>query len=359
MSRTVSACLANTLVVLAAGCSIVCPASIRSVRPEYSIAVQQTNNEEVLLNLVRLRYRDTPMFLKTASITTSFTFEAFGQASTTVVPSNSDLYSAVGRVTYAEQPTISYAPLQGEAYVTQLFEPIELETLMLLSHSGWSIERLLRVAVQSINGIPNAPTASGPTPDQAPEYEQFMEVAGLFRKMQQNRDAVLGDDTEGREGGIKLRILPGASDREHVQQLLAELKLENLPTYNVAEDVARGGGDTIAVVTRSMMGCLYYLSHGVDGPSVDRDDGRVTITLDSEENEFDWSGMLDTIMRVRSSTDRPDRPYVAVPYRGSWFYLEDTDLDSKSTFTLLTQLLEFQSSEVPATGPVLTIPTRQ
>jgi hypothetical protein len=39
-------------------------------------AFQQTNDEQLLLNLVRLRYRDTPAFLEVSSISSQTRFEA-------------------------------------------------------------------------------------------------------------------------------------------------------------------------------------------------------------------------------------------------------------------------------------------
>ena len=43
-------------------------------------------------------------------------------------------------------------------------------------------------------------------------------------------------------------------------------------------------------------------------------------------------------------------------YRGAWFYVDDSALPSKSTFSFLTQLLALQSGEVKSSAPVLTIP---
>ena len=53
-----------------AGCSVVGPASVRTGRADYNTAIQQTNAEQLLLNLVRLRYRDVPYFLEVASVST-------------------------------------------------------------------------------------------------------------------------------------------------------------------------------------------------------------------------------------------------------------------------------------------------
>ena len=49
---------------------------------------------------------------------------------------------------------------------------------------------------------------------------------------------------------------------------------------------------------------------------------------------------------MRSSTSRPANAFVAVPYRGAWFYIADNDLESKSTFMLLTQLFNLQAGQI-------------
>jgi len=63
-------------------------------------------------------------------------------------------------------------------------------------------------------------------------------------------------------------------------------------------------------------------------------------------------------MRIASSSMPPDNAYVAVRYRGSWFYVNDSDLTSKSTFSLLMQLFALRAGDVKSAGPVLTLPVR-
>jgi hypothetical protein len=43
-------------------CSAIGPESIRANRADYNQAIQQTNDQELLLNIVRIRYRDTLYF---------------------------------------------------------------------------------------------------------------------------------------------------------------------------------------------------------------------------------------------------------------------------------------------------------
>ena len=64
------------------------------------------------------------------------------------------------------------------------------------------------------------------------------------------------------------------------------------------------------------------------------------------------------LFRVHGSASRPEHAFLEVQYRGYWFYIDDTDLESKSSYTLLAQLFSLQSASGSMQGPVLTIPAR-
>ncbi len=49
---------------LALGCGTLGPSAIKGERINYNSAIQRSNDEQLLLNLVRLKYRDTPSFWK-------------------------------------------------------------------------------------------------------------------------------------------------------------------------------------------------------------------------------------------------------------------------------------------------------
>ena len=53
------------------GCSYIGPNSLNVERRRYNDVIQKTNDEELLLNLVRMRYNDRPSFLSVNSITSS------------------------------------------------------------------------------------------------------------------------------------------------------------------------------------------------------------------------------------------------------------------------------------------------
>ncbi|VAX10990.1 hypothetical protein MNBD_GAMMA26-1819 [hydrothermal vent metagenome] len=52
------------LVLLTSGCTNFGPNRLQASRNDYNVAIQQTGDEQLLLNLVRLQYRDTPLFLE-------------------------------------------------------------------------------------------------------------------------------------------------------------------------------------------------------------------------------------------------------------------------------------------------------
>lgn len=353
----------HTFIILIAtwliGCHQVGPGSVRTSRSNYNIAIQQTSSEQLLLNLVRLRYRDTPYFMEVASVSTSFVFDASASASASLPESEGKIYGFGAGVGYTERPTITYTPLQGDKFVTQLMSPVDLDTILLLYHSGWSIERIFRISLQSINGVRNAPGASGPTPDYVPEYKDFREVAKLLRQLQLRRVLDMGHATfeDPNKPSVEIRIADRALGWNEVKQFCDLLDLEYGRTnFRLTTAVGGGGKDRIAAVPRSLMGSLFYVSQSVEVPLEDERMGRVTVTRDVGENRFDWREVTGGLMHIHSSKRQPTNAYLAIYYRGSWFHIDDSDLTSKSTFSLLMQLFALQAGEVKSTAPILTLP---
>jgi len=352
-------CMIILFLTVLAGCNAVGPASLKMGRAQYNIAIQQTNSEQLLLNLVRLRYRDTPYFLEVASVSTSFDFGASASAGVSLVESSDNTYGINTGISFSEQPTVTYTPLQGNDFVTQLMSPIDLDRILLLYHSGWSIDRIFRVTVQNINGLKNAPNASGPTPDGVPVYKEFSNATRLLRELQVKGVLEIGQviSDEHDSLGIELHIAEHAANWNEVKELYELLGLESGRThFALTTEVGNGGKDRIVVVLRSLMSSLFYVSQSVQAPHEDEIAGRVTVSKDEEGNQFQWSKVTGGLMEIRSAKKRPQNADITVYYRGSWFYIDDSDLTSKSTFSLLMQLFALQAGEIKGTGPILTLP---
>lgn len=61
---------------------------------------------------------------------------------------------ATGR--YTGNPTISYQPLSGDKFAKSLMTPIPVTGFLFLIQSGYPADLVLRVCVNSINGLENA-----------------------------------------------------------------------------------------------------------------------------------------------------------------------------------------------------------
>ena len=56
-----------------------------------------------------------------------------------------------------------------------------------------------------------------------------------------------------------------------------------------------------------------------------------------------WSEVIGDYFAINWSTGKPEGASVAVPYRGVWFYLDDTCRSAKSTLDLIGHLYALQA----------------
>ena len=129
-----------------------------------------------------------------------------------------------------------------------------------------------------------------------------------------------------------------------------------LTSHRVAAALRGGGGDRIGIQPRSLNGMLYYLAHSVRVPGDHLSRGLVNVTRRADGGAFDWGELTGGLMEIRASDERPEGAAVQIRYRDHWYYIDDADLDSKSTFSLLAQLFALQAGGGDGLRPVLTLP---
>ena len=331
---------------LLAGCNAFGPRAVQGTRVAYNEVLAQTQDEQMLLNVVRLRYVDVPMFLEVASVNTQFEFETAFDASISGTFGDS-LSEHSGRAgtgfTVTEKPTVSYVPLQGDAFVKQLMGPVDLDTIVLMTRGGWSAHRVLRVCAQSLCGLPNAPAAAGPAPDYEPVYAEFQRAVQILRQQQRDRSGGVGRDEDGNYVMYVDRVHPSTPELHEL------LGLPDGDSFPVAVGGRRIPG-TITIETRSLLGAMFYLSQGIDVPAPHSEKGWVANTPGA-----DWSSVMDELFHVRSSPSEPQEAAVAVFYRDWWYYIDESDISSKATFAMLSYLFAVQSGSRDSRGPALTI----
>jgi hypothetical protein len=357
-------CLA---MLMTEGCTTLGPRVLQGERINYNLALQHTADEQMLLNLVRLKYRDTPIFLEVSGIATQFSVSASAQAGAELQAHANDLFSVGVSGAYSTQPTVTYTPLQGEDFSQRFLSPLSLDRLMLLYRSGWPLKPILRLCVQRLNSVKNAPRASAPTlRRRVPDYRDFARVVDLIGELERQDvlDIVYESPPVGeRPGRLVLRIAPEARELPAVTELTRLLRLAPGKTqyplvyaHQVVEDEGAANLDYLRVETRSLLGMLFFLAEAIEVPESDTQAGKVTITRSETGELFDWRQVTGDLLRVRVESARPLGAVIAVRYRGSWFYIDDVDLMSKSIFSLLSQLFALQAGKTERMLPILTLP---
>ena len=338
------------------GCLNYGPISLKSERSKYNLAIQKTNDEQLLLNLVRLKYRDTPFFLEVGNVASQFKLRNKASITAQLESMVKDIFNLGASTSYEESPTVSYTPLQGDSFVKNILSTLPLKTITLLFHSGWSIERVFRVSCQLLGGLENAPGASGPTPSFAPEYKKFLKAIKYLQELD-DRDALRINYQE--VDGQPQMVLQISNEAKNSKSALEFARTVNavsgkgmyvLNHFPTPEQV-----NHLRIVPRSFLGIMFYLSQSTEVPTRDVLKGKITLTKTLTGESFDWSDVTGDLLTIRSSDEEPLRSKVRIYYRNSWFYIDDSDLDSKSTFSLLTQIYALQSGAIKSIDPVLTI----
>ena len=358
-------CGALALALLAAGCQgSIGPYAIRHAVPGFNETIVSEMNQQLLLNLVRLRYRDNPLFLEIGTITATQTLSGAAgisaDASVGGVATSNLVHPTLG-MTYSESPTVMFTPLQGEGFFRRMMSPLPPVAVLLFAASGWSIARVMALAIDRINDVGNAPSAAGPTPAEAPQFEEFHELVNTLRALQVKHALTIGVEEANKTTELVLELAPSpaaAAELALVRRVL-HLRADQTRyvfTGNVLDrDESEG---YVAVRMRSLLSVLFYLSQGVETPDADARSGLVTVTKRPDGAPFDWQALFKGWFRVRTADADPSHAYAKVRHRGHWFYIDDRDLETKSTFMLLTELFNLQAGQASSAGPQLTLPLR-
>ena len=350
-----------TITLTTIGCINIGPRAMEQEWLKYNHVISNVKNQQNLLNLVRLRYNDSTTMLVVTNINSQL---LLGSEDSGMSYSFSESANQLGNrfnfslvPKYEDKPTITYQPLQGEKFVKNVLDQISLDVLMLLNNSGWSIERIFRLCVQDINGIQNAPGASGPTPDYAPEYKDFLTVAKLMRTLQKRNLSNVEYELVDGKSTLVFSLAKEALELPETHKLVEMLRLTPGKTeYPIRMNDVDHNPNLIRLRTRSVMGILYLLSQSVEVPQEDVRRGKLTTTKYEDGRPFNWSNLFSDLFQIKSSPDKSSDAFVSIKYRGSWFYIDDTDVESKRTYALFSQIFAIQAGKIEVERPTLTLP---
>jgi hypothetical protein len=230
-----------------------------------------------LLNLVKIRYADAPVFLDVSSIITQYAAQAqlgFGLSWFSLVPGDSQTVTGTG--TYAERPTITDSPLMGAKFSRSIMTPIPPAALFSLMQANWPAPFLFRLCVKAINGIYNR------TASQLIDHTADPDFHALLEALQRIQHAgAMGLRVEGakRETIIvfgRRRDAALEADRQFLREKLG--RNPEATEFHLEFGALAQNDREIAVLTRSMLEILAELTTNIKVPAADVAEQRVLPT---------------------------------------------------------------------------------
>jgi hypothetical protein len=108
----------------------------------------------------------------------------------------------------------------------------------------------------------------------------------------------------------------------------------------------------IAILTRSILEVINDLSADIEVPAAHVEEKRVSPAF----AETAAGEKIPSLIRVRSSSEKPGDAFFSVRYRNSWFWIDDRDLGSKRIFSFLMFVFTLVETGEKGTAPVVTLP---
>lgn len=344
--------------LLLGGCTHIGPGTVPRDRFDYNVAIADSWKEQTLLNIVKLRYADMPLFVEVASVVSGYTLERAVNMSGTASSQNAvqgDFLALGTSGRFSDRPTITYAPITGAKFNESFMTPLRPRSILFMMQSGWPADMIFPLTVDSINGRRSRLEAGL---NQREGDEEFYRVIELFSKVQ-------------RSGAVGMRVIKGEDEKEttvlffyrenlspEIQEAVQEVNQllgvdPDAQEVQVSYGLLPANNREIAILTRSMLQIMLNLAVQIDVPADHVAEGRTIPSLEAATGEQEGLGHLITVGHGR---DRPEDAFTAVRYRDYWFYIDDRDFKSKRTFAFLMILFSLTETGGNEGLPLVTIP---
>jgi hypothetical protein len=345
-----------------AACTSIGPGTVPRDRIDYASAIGNSWKEQTLLNIVKLRYADMPIFLEVAQVIAGYQLQSAIGGSFTAGNFNAALVgpftasgSANAASTYTDRPTVIYQPLTGVDFLRRLMTPIPPSSVLFVLQSGYSADRIMPIMLDSINGLNNESNRLG-----RPADPNFTRLVELMREGQL-AGAIQIRIERPKEGAESSVLIFGPSKDPQLAARGRELKSilgikPDLQELRVNYGGYSGKDDEIDMMTRSMLQIMLEFAAVVQVPEADVVHGKAT------------PGLVETLapvalngppLRVLVTDTPPQDAYVAAQYDRRWFWIADSDIHSKYTFGIIMLLFSIADTGVKGAAPVVTIPANQ
>ena len=350
--------VAALAVVALAGCTHLGPRTIAVDRFDYSSAVAESWKQQTLLNIVKLRYMDLPVFVDVASIVSGYSMETSGNvggqiSSAGAIQGDSLMLGASGKFT--DRPTVTYIPLTGEKFLHGLITPIDPKNIFFMLQTGYAADFILGLTVESINGVRNRSVTGGGARKADPE---FLRVLQLLREVQTAGALGMRVEEDKEKGKTAVLFFRPDDLPDGIEEKIAEIqRLLKLPPdqkrFVIRYSPVRGEPHELAVNSRSMLQILGAFASYLDVPEAHVQDHSATPSFTDIPQEG-----LHNAVRIHSGLERPENAYAAVLYRSHWFWIEQGDWQTKRALTAVMFFFTLAETGGNENLPLITIPAQ-
>jgi hypothetical protein len=252
-----------------------------------------------------------------------------------------------------DRPTITYSPIIGDKFARSLMSPIPPTAILSLVQGGYPIDLVFRLMVHEINGIRNRFGGEARARPAEPEFYSLLEK---MRRVQSAGAIGMRFDRTGKEA-TALLVIRRERDPE-IEALSAEVRNmlgldPQANDFQVVYGAIPRNDKEIAVLTRSILEVLIDLSTDIEVPAAEVNETRVSPTF----QETVGGVRIRPLIRIQSSSEKPENAFVSVRYRNSYFWIDDRDLMSKKIFSFLMFVFTLVETGEKGTAPIVTIPT--
>ena len=312
----------------------------------------------MLLNIVKTRYLDLPIYLDVGQIVSGYTLERSASIGGGIYdygspasPGNN--LTLGGAVRFADSPTITYTPLTGEKFLESFLAPVEPGKVFALIQAGYAADFILELSVDSLNGLRNRPVTLGSKHHADPE---FYKAIALIRELQDT--AAIGLRVERATNSQPSTVVFFRADKlgPETQARISELRntlglAAGQSAFKLVSSPLRGAEGELAVNSRSLSQMMTALALNVEVPAKHLE-RKLAPPMSERLSDH------EPLLRVRSGPKEPDGAFVSVPYEGQWFWIDNDDWRSKRTFSSILFLFTVANAGSSHSLPTLTIPTR-
>jgi hypothetical protein len=348
-------CILVGATLLLSACAAYGPTTISRDRFDYTAAISDSWKHQMLFNMVKIRYGDAPVFMDVSSVISQYQIAGQISLGATINSnpwSNSETLGATGN--YVDRPTITFTPILGDKFARSLMAPIPPSAILSLLQAGYPADLVFRMLVQEINGLRNRFGGEARARSADPEFYLLLEK---MRKIQSEGAVGMRVKKKDKE---EAAVLVFSGKRDPAAEALSQdvrkmLGLDpQTSEINVVYGTVPRDNKEIALQTRSLLEVLIDMSSDIEVPAAHVQEQRVSPT---HVEQTAASGTIRPLIRIRSSPEKPADAFVSIPYRNSYFWIDDRDMRSKKIFSFLMFVFTLVETGDKGTAPIVTIPT--